>query len=317
MRFSRSTTRLIAAAAVGAAVLTLHRPVESAAQLRVIRLRNAFISAIKNRATITDLPFTVDHVKTSINSISSGGKDGDLHVAGRPGPFVALPMVAEIVNARLENDDVVAAMRAAGKTTAKIQLSGVWRLWFEHPPKEVMIQGGTLPPPDTTNPDHVFEIHPITAVDGHDADQSFVPIKNYTAYTAERAFAAYEKLQFRAKRNSTFTTITSTMVGFNYTEFDAELAGATKHINDATFVLADILDENGHSVVVKPIRLVFADNTKAAAAFTAKGPKKGMKITVLGIPRVNLDKLMDEADKSPGNTVIVKGAYEIIVVGVS
>jgi hypothetical protein len=305
--------RIVLATTVAAGIL-VQQPL-SAAQQRVVRLRNAFIDAIKNHATITDLSFRFDHVKTSINSISSGGKDGDIHAAGRPGPFVALPMVAEVVNARLEKDDVVAAMRAV-EGRAAVKISGVWRLWFEHPPKEVLVQGGTVPVPDDTNPDHVFELHPLTAVNGHDADLSFVPIEGYAAYTAERAFKAYERLEFRAKRNSVFTTLASTQSGFNYTEFEAVLAGKPMHINDATFVLADVLDDAGNSVVAKPRRLVIADETKVAAAFAAKSPKKGTKMTVLGIPRVNLDKLMDEAEQAPGETVVVKGAYEIIVVGV-
>ena len=290
--------------------------VETAAKQRVIRLRNAFISAIKNRATITDLPFTVDHVKKSINKIASGGDDGDLHVSGRPGPFVAMPMVAEVVNAKLEESDVVQKLKDLGGTTQQVRISGVWRLWFEHPPKDVLVQGGSVPKPVHTNPDHVFELHPITGIADRDADESFVPIKGYTAYTAKRAFGVYERLQFRVKRGSTFTTISSTQAGFNYTEFDAKLAGAPLHKNDATFVLADILDASGTSVVAKPIRLVIADTTKAFQAFSAKTPKKGTQLKVTGIPRVNLDKLMDEAVKSPGETVAVKGAYEIIVVGI-
>src|SRR6476660_8510300 len=71
---------------------------EAAAQQRVVRLRNAFIDSVKNRATIADLPFTFDHVKSSINAIGSGGDDGEKPMSGRPGPFVALPMVAEEVN---------------------------------------------------------------------------------------------------------------------------------------------------------------------------------------------------------------------------
>ncbi len=290
--------------------------VETAATPRVIRLRNVFISAIKNRATIEHVPFTVDHVKSSINGISSGAEDGDLHVSGRPGPFIALPMVAEVVNARLEKDDVVKKMRDLEGSSQTVTISGVWRLWFEHPPDTVMIQGGTVPKPGNTNPPHIFELHPITAIDGRDADESFVPIATYTAYTAQRAFGIYENLTFSAKRNSTFTTITSTQIGFNYTEFEAVLAGTPFHLNDATFALADIQTDAGKSVVVNPIRLVVADTTKAATAFSAKSPKKGTKVRVIGIPRVNLDILMDEAEKSPGVTVTMKGAYEIIVIGI-
>jgi hypothetical protein len=68
--------------------------------------------------------------------------------------------------------------------------------------------------------------------------------------------------------------------------------------------LADILDDTGKSVVAKPIRLVVADDTKVGTAFAAKKLKKGAKVRAIGIPRLNLDKLMDEAVKNPGTTVI-------------
>jgi hypothetical protein len=315
MSFRLRSRTVVCAALTGSALLAWQAVGETAAQPRVVRLRNAFIGAVKNRATISDLPFTFDHVKSSINAIGSGGDDGDLHVSGRPGPFVALPMVAEVVNARLEQTDVVQQVRLLG-TSKKANISGFWRLWFEHPPSTVLVQGGTVPKPTNTNPDHIFEIHPITNVDGHEADQSFVPIPGYTAYTANKAFGAYEKLTFSAKQNTSFTTVTSVTVGFNYTEFDAVLAGAPMPLNDAIFVLADVLGVSGNSVVSSPRRLVFAAGTKAASAFTAKSPKKGTKIRVLGIPRVNLDILSDAAAESPGETVTRKGAYEIIVVGV-
>ena len=223
-------------------------------------------------------------------------------------------MVAEAINAKLEKDDVVKRMWDL-EGGPKVKISGVWRLWFEHPPNEVLVQGGTVPKPADTNPDHVFELHPLTVVDGRDADLSFVPIAGYTVYTAEKAFKVYEKLEFRAKRNSVFTTLSSTKAGFNYTEFAAVLAGKPMHFNDATFALADVLDDNGNSVVAKPRRLVFADD-EGGGCVRSEEPQEGTAITVIGIPRVNLDKLMDEAEQSPGETVIVKGAYEIIVIGV-
>jgi hypothetical protein len=126
----------------------------------------------------------------------------------------------------------------------------------------------------------------------------------------------YEKLEFHVSKAASMTTISSTQVGYNYTECDTILAGATLHQNDATFVLADIQNKSGKSVVAAPRRLVIADGTQAASDFAAKKPKKGTKMTIMGIPRVNLDSLMAEADQNPGQTTIVKGTYEIIVVGV-
>jgi hypothetical protein len=302
--------------ALGLAVLVLaSASLEGAAKQRVVRLRNSFIAHIKNRAQVTNLPFTVDHAKGDINSISEGSADGDMHVAGRPGSFVALPMVAEVVNGRLVKDTVVARLRElAGKPATTI--SGVWRLWFEHPPDVVLVQGGTVPKPSDTNPDHIFELHPITEVDGRKAASSFQMVPGYTAYTAAKAFGAYEKLEFRATKNSQTTTISSVMAGHNYTEFDAVLSGAPLHVNDATFVLADIQTPSGKSVVARPIRLVITDGTDVATAFASKKPRKGTKLKALGIPRVNLDILMDQAEDTPGELVKVLGAYEIIIVGI-
>jgi hypothetical protein len=312
---SHPRPRLVYTTLIALAIVLASHTLDAAIP-RVIRLRNAFIGAIKNRAAIADLPFIVDHVKDSINGVSSGAEDGDLHVSGRPGPFIAMPMVAEVVNARLEKQDVVSRMQQLEGGQKAVNLSGVWRLWFEHPPSEVLIQGGTVPVPVHTNPDHVFEIHPITSIDGAEADESFVPIENYTAYDAETAFGAYERLVFKAKRNQVFTTITSTKVGYNYTEFDAVLAGKPFHINDATFAMADIRNSQDQSVVARPIRLVVADTTKVSTAFIAKSPVKGTRLEVIGIPRVNLDKLVDISSQHPGETVAVKGAYEIIVIGI-
>jgi hypothetical protein len=313
------------AAAAAAAVILGAVQVDAAAALRVVRLRNAFISKYKNRATVENLDFRVEHVKGKVNTIGSGGEDGDAHMSGRPGSEVALPMVAEIVNAGLkgtgggdsESHSAFLKARPLDQTSTRVNITGFWRLWFEHPPSEVVVQGHTVPIPADTNPDHLFEIHPLLAFDGVKMPTAFVPIPGYTAYTAKRAFDTYEKITFRVRKMASFTTISSTKVGFNYTEFDAELAGTPVDINDAIFVLARVLDKkNGTSVTAAPRRLVFAKGTAAANTFLGMSPKKGTAIRVLGIPRVNLDQLMDEAEGSPGEEVAVRGTYEIIIVGI-
>lgn len=87
--------------------------------------------------------------------------------------------------------------------------------------------------------------------------------------------------------------------------------------NKTTFVLPDILTrKNGTSVVSMPRRLVFAHGTTAHDDLVPLNAKKGTELKVLGIPRVNLDILMDEANKNPGQTTTVQGAYEMIVVGI-
>jgi hypothetical protein len=318
-------SRVLTSVGIAAVLLIVASPsTETAAIQRVVRLRNAFVNKYKNRATVQGLTFRIDHVKKKVNSISSGGEDGDLHMSGRPGAEVALPMVAELVNAGMKGDathesdarKAVTEAHSLDGTSQQIVISGVWRLWFEHPPSTTLVQGHTVPLPTNTNPDHIFEVHPLTDFNGQSVASAFVPIGGYTAYIASKAFSAYEKLEFRVKKGSSFTMISSTQVGYNYTEFDAQLAGTPIDMNDGFFVLADILNKAGNSVVAAPRRLVIAKGTQAATAFKAKQPKKGTKLKVLGIPRVNLDKLMDEAEQAPGETVAVKGSYEMIVVGV-
>jgi hypothetical protein len=309
------------------AVFTLTtEPVNTAAKQRVVRLRNAFIDKYKNRATVQNVAFTVDHVKKDVNGVSSGGKDGDLHMSGRPSEEIGLPMVAELVNAGLGRKEhfntvqqqIFKRARSFDEQAKTIKISGVWRLWFEHPADEVLIQAKTVPIPDDTNPDHIFEIHPVTKFDGMDDGTAFVPIKGYTAYNATTAFGAYEKLDFQVKRNTAFTTITGTKVGYNYAAFNVSLAGAPRRIEDgdATFVLGNILNKAGSPVTSAPRRLVIVDDTAAAETFAKGHHKKGDKMKILGIPRVNLDILSAKAAESLGQTVTVKGAYEMIVVGV-
>jgi hypothetical protein len=321
----RKAVAVSVAVAVAVAAMFAAAHLDAAAAQRVVRLRNAFISKYKNRATIENLDFRVEHVKDRVNTIGSGGEDGDAHMSGRPGSEVALPMVAEIVNAGLkgtggaDSESHLAFLKAKPMegTSTKVKITGFWRLWFEHPPTEVVVQGHTVPIPDDTNPDHIFEVHPLLAFDGVQMPTAFVPIPGYTAYTAKRAFETYEKVTFRVRKMASFTTISSTKVGFNYTEFDAELAGTPVDVNDAIFALARVLDKkNGTAVTAAPRRLVFAKGTAAANAFLGLSPKKGTAIRVVGIPRVNLDQLMDEAEGSPGQEVAVRGTYEIIVVGV-
>ena len=301
-----------------AAIIVIPARTETAAQIRKVKLRNTFIDKYKNRATLTGLKFRIGHVKQAVNTVGSGGEDGDLHMSGVPSSEVALPMVAEIVNAGLDGDPQKAvALARPLQTNTEVTIDGVWRLWFEHPPGGMLVQGQTVPLPSNTNPDHIFELHPVTKFNQQSTVASFVPIPGYIAYTAAKAFGAYEKLEFTANKGMAFTTIGSTKAGYNYTQFDAVLAGNPIDMNDGVFVLADILaKKGGKSVVASPRRLVFTKGTPAAAAFLAGPHKKGSAWKLLGIPRVNLDKLMADAEEHRGEDVTVRGTYEIIVVGV-
>jgi len=65
-----------------------------------LALNKTFVNKIKNKVTVvTNL--NVDIHPNTPHAIKSSGDDGDIHMAGRDNVF-RLPLVAEIINARLE-----------------------------------------------------------------------------------------------------------------------------------------------------------------------------------------------------------------------
>jgi hypothetical protein len=292
------------------AVAALLAPSADAARLV---LKRKFVEVHKNRATL-DAQFIVDHAKKTVNPISSGGKDGDLHIAGRAQKEVGLPMVAEIVNAK-EQQAAIAKVREAEDSGKPVRMSGVWRIWFEHPGKVEHIQGNPVAKPANTNPDHVFELHPVSGVGGVSLISSFKWIPGYKAYTADRSFPEYEKLTATVRATKTSITIDSRNAGYNYSEFNALISGQPKTFDDCVIANATILDENDPEN--KPAsglrRLVFL---KGMAGLDQV--KKGAEVRILGIPRLNLERLLDMIQGQEGKTLTnVKLHYEFIVVGIA
>ena len=279
-----------------------------------ILLKNSWIERHKNRVT-TQVTFRVEKAHKNPNPIGEKSDDGDMHLAGRS-PQVGLPMVVEIVNAALdEHEPVLVSIKDAVGKKANVQMSGVWRLWFEHPGKKPQTQGQPVAAPPHTNPDHVFEIHPVTQWEDDPLDESFVPIGGFTAHPAATAFGRYEKMIVTVAKGPTFTSFETKMIGYNYTEFVMILTSAAKQVDDGFMALAKIASLDGKILVDTPRRMVFAAGTPPAAL--VEKAKKGAKFQALGIPRINLERLMMKADAADGEAVDVQGAYEMIVVGIA
>lgn len=297
------------------ACLVLAGGAPPAAAQSTLVLQNTFLEKYKNRATI-GANYFVDRAHKKPNAIKSDGQDGDLHFAGRA-QDVGLPLVAEIVNAGAGSQQTaVAAVHQAAGSGAAVPLTGAWRIWFEHPPGQgaAQVQGEPVPAPSNTNPDHVFEIHPVLGVAGDAVAGSFVPIPGFTAYDAQTAFGDYEHLQATIQSNDSATEIVSQKAGHNYAEFVMELAGPPTPVADGYFALATIQDLEGNTVVSDPRRMVFVAGTAPAEA--VKDLNAGDQLHVLGIPRVNLERVSYAMQTSGGAPVTVPLPYEMIVVGV-
>src|SRR5258708_2963496 len=280
-----------------------------------IVLKRAWVEQFKDRATI-DASFTVDHAHKNPNPCA---KDGDIHVAGRAPNEIGLPMVAEVMNAK-NDQPAVQLIHADEGDGSFIAVTGAWRLWFEHPPASgAQIQFADVPPAANTNPDHCFEIHPLTNVGGNDLTASFHDIPGFTPKDADAAFSSYEKLTVTVRANDTAVTLRSPRSGFNFVLFAIPpLGGAPSLGHGGPAVLCDVATDNGPASVARNVRMIFVPGTEPFKA-VQNGFSDDLK--VLGIPRVNLNAVSTFIN-APENADSVTAAagvtrklpYEMIIV---
>lgn len=285
-----------------------------------ISLTRGFVKKNKDRATISTT-FEVNKFHKRPNRIGTGSQDGDVHIAGRD-TVVLLPMVAEILNGKRESDTFNFLLGMSEGQS--VPLVGVWRLWFEHPGSEDQIQGAAVPEPDDTNPDHVFEFHPVTKFGNFDCRDSLLPIvdgaKEFRGHPADRAFASYEQRPGTISKTNNGIMITSNQAGFNYVEFKMKLTGNPKEVSDGFIVLANVFKAGASDeeapLTEQPRRMVFVKGSPPGDTIATMS--KGDTLQVLGIPRVNLNEVLAIADGLPGHDEYAFGGlpYEIIIVAV-
>lgn len=277
-------------------------------------LKRAWVEKFKDRATI-DASFTVDHAHKRANSAAA---DGDMHVAGRAPKEVGLPMVAEMANAGQASQKKAFDLIHENEGTGNfVPISGAWRLWFEHP-GDSQTQFADVPVAGNTNPDHSFEIHPVTTFNGATVTQSFAFIPGFDAKDPAKAFASYNKLSITLRASATAVTLVSPRSGFNYTHFRMHLTGSPTKLQDGGLaVFADVQDDgaeagDGEDVLAKQIRMIFVPGTVPHAAVQGKGD--GDEFVALGIPRVNLNAISAFIQVSGTAQFTGKLPYEMIIV---
>ena len=279
-----------------------------------LKVDNVFIEKYKNRVTI-DANFTIDKAHKKPNTPA---KDGDMHIAGRS-PEIRLATVAEIMNA-VRVPDALDVVKNSEGTGSSIPISGAWRLWPEHGgTDEVHKQGQKLDPFTTTNPDHLFEIHPISNIGGVDVTSTFTELAGYKPKDASDAFFHYESKRFEIKAVGKQTAMVFPGVGYNYVKFMIEFLEkpvATSN-GDGTMAFVKVRDEGGH-LILRKLRMAFVKDTPPEIAARDMGPDKCM--IVLGMPRISLTLVswrMEQVRKGIRGVDILKWGlpYEMIVVG--
>jgi hypothetical protein len=275
-----------------------------------IEIHKSFIEKYKNRVTIRTT-FTVDKAMTAPLPPEI---DGDLHISGRA-PQVGLPVVAEITNARYQKAAMEVVDRAQG-TGEPLQISGVWRIWPEHAGKAAEEQGEPLRAFGTDNPDHVFEIHPVTQIGSIGLLDSFTPVTGFDPGDARRTFGIYEKVACTLRMETGSVSIVTETGLYNDVEFMMQVADDPPLVvSDGRFVVAAAMDLKG-DLLVPRLRMVFAKGTPPEAA--VRGLKRGDRLHVYGMPRVDLAEIERRATGSQRDSALLTKTlpYEIIILGV-
>jgi hypothetical protein len=207
-----------------------------------------------------------------------------MHIAGRA-EAIGLPIVAEIMNAGGQTSamNLVHSLEGSDET---VSLTGVWRLWCEHAGEDQQVQGEPLTKFNTTNPPHVFEIHPITKLKNLNLLPSLKPITGFTYKKAEDALLRYAgtRCQIIAGNDNTIT-IQTNGVGFNYVECSIEILDDPFVVDDGRFLFCKILTVDGE-VVAQKVRVAFVKDSKPEKKVKTLG--KGDTMHIIAIPRIDL-----------------------------
>jgi len=291
----RKAIVLAALLAAAACFLLYPRPTSvdgaNAGHPLVIELDNKFIEKYANRATITS-EFTI----TGISANHPDPKDGEVHNGGWADE-AGLPCVAEVMNVARAGKEAGLAFHKAFKDGTKVTVTGAWRIWGEHSGggNQIQVLGPKPPgnlPGAPSNPDHVFEIHPVTTVkvgdDATDATPAIGDTLNFKPNDAHHAFVdLYETAPCKiVPREGDRTRIITRAVQLNFTEFLIRPEGELKDMDDGGHSLICTVFDTDAELLVRNRRMVFVKGTSADKA--VQKLKMDGVLRVVGFARIDL-----------------------------
>jgi hypothetical protein len=294
-----------------------------------IQLSKKFVNDYRLRATVT----TDYKVKKTHHQPNKPKDDGDIHCAGAPQAHVGFATVAEIMNAKDAPEALTQLVQAEG-TDDVVHLTGVWRLWPEHADAGEAFTQGAFDESEivSTNPAHVFEIHPLTVVNDIDVRHTFGPIQGFTYKTAAQAFAEYNNktCNITPGPGPNAITLITKKTGYNYVRFIVRLLETpTKRLGanpqseataDGMAFFGNAIDPDAENeeeeVLTGKIRFIIVKGTSAYDEL--KQRNAGDRVLVVGVPRVDLSLVKWRAEHATANPAVAQRTlpYEIVIVGI-
>jgi hypothetical protein len=287
-----------------------------------ITLRKSFIDSFKNRITISS-DFEVYYAHERPNPPT---KDGDLHLAGYDS-VIGLPVVAELMNAAGEPLalSLIQSAEGDGRPHKKISMSGAWRLWSEHIGSGDHYFQGTGPEPVTnTNPDHVFEIHPVTRLEDLDLGATLREVEGYEPHPGRKAFKHYLNIDCSITQTPKTISIRTKRGLYNYADFWIRLNTTDKYeVEDGLFIYGTVLDKSFNPqedeaphLLHSKVRMAFVKDS--APYFQVSALHRGDYMHVMGIPRINLTEISWRARRAATHPsdLTLDLPIEMIIVGI-
>jgi hypothetical protein len=225
-------------------------------------------------------------------------------------------MVVEVMNAaqRGQTAAVTEIHEIEGSNSA-VPITGAWRFWFEHPAKK-QLQFAKVSVPGNTNPDHSFEIHPITRFDKNGVEGSFQNVPGFKPYDAETAFNYYETLKLTISATASAVAILAAKAKYNYTQFTITLRGTPKKLADGGYAVLANVDGPADEAIAKNVRMIFVPGTAPLQQLVTGKFGDGDGMRVIGIPRINLNAISSFIASSGSQSATRKSPYEMIIVAV-
>ncbi|MBI3825621.1 MAG: hypothetical protein HY294_06480 [Candidatus Rokubacteria bacterium] len=283
-----------------------------------LQLRESLLEAQRDRVTIA-ITATVSHIGDEAHPLDPSkpmsGDDCDLHVPLRS-QDIRLPLLGEVKNA--------CSMKPAGESRAywsrevydetygkAVAVTGVFRIWLEHPPAGAKVQSETQKVPSYTNsnPDHQVELHPLLRVGLLDFTDHVRRIHDGNKLGRGYGATELKKLLWRKKqgvderttiavRRTTikaepYLSIVGAKMGFNHWNLRARVVDGPKPLEDGTRIWLDIL--KGNAVVPGSLHVPAVSVKDAQADGRVKQLVAGDIVEFQALVRLFVPAILDQA----------------------
>lgn len=273
----------------------------SLAQGAELRLRQSLLEAQRDRVTAT-ITAVVDHIGDQAHPLS---EDCDLHVPLRSRE-IRMAFIAELKNACPEKPPGTTPAYWSDRIYDEthglaVPVTGVFRIWLEHPPPGDAVQSEAerVPWYSNSNPDHQVELHPLIRVGSLDFTGHVKRIQEgseeYRGYGPVELQTVLNKkltIQRMMVQGESYVRLKGTKTGYNHWNLRARVVEPPEALADGTRVRLDVLD--GNQVIPGAVRLPAVAVAGTGANTKVQSLAPGNIVQFQALIRIHVPRILDQ-----------------------